>query len=372
MARPRLPGRRLLVLDGAAAAGFTVLPWLAGLRPDGTAWWAAAAGAGLPVAVRRIWPVPVFLAVLVDVCAAIPLRLGPTSLLALAYSAYLVSVSRVRRRQPSAVVVGAAAAVGAAGLLATGSRHAPGATYVSELTLGVVAVCAAWAAGVVVRERREGARRLVEQTLERAKAEERLRVARDVHDVVTHSMGLIVVRASVANHLAGEHPEEAQSALADIERISRGAMADLRTTLRMLRRDDPAAAHADPAPKLSDLSSLLATAEAAGVQVELKAGVPAALPDAVELSVFRIVQEALTNVVRHAAPTRCTVAIAADQETVTIEVCDDGPGPGHRAHGLSGGLGLVGMHERAAAHGGSLIAGPRPEGGFAVRAVLPY
>lgn len=365
------PKRRLLALDGAAAVGFSVLPWLAGVSHAGGVAWALALGAGLPLAVRRLWPVPVLCVVVLDACVATPLRLGPTSLLAAAYAAYTVSVSRSRRMRASALAVGSIAGLGAAGLMMAGARNASGDTYPSRLTLGLVVVCAAWTAGGVVRERREAARRLLEQVVARSKVEERLQLARDIHDVVTHSVGIIAVKASVANHVAGAHPDEALQALVEIEQISRKALGDLRTTLRELRSQDEAVNGAN-APGLADLLPVISGAEAAGVRVEFQTDLATRPPDAVGLSAFRIVQEALTNVVKHAAPTDCRVAIAADHRAMTVEVCDDGPGPGHRTHSLSGGLGIVGMQERVAAHGGSLTVGPRAEGGYAVRAELPY
>lgn len=369
------PRRRLLVLDGAAAAGFSVLPWLAGVSHAGGVAWTLALGAGLPLAVRRLWPVPVLCAVVLDACVAIPLRLGPTSLLAAAYAAYTVSVSRSRRTRASALAVASIAGLGGAGLMMAGARNAPGDTYPSRLTLGLVVVCAAWTAGGVVRERRDAARRLLEQVVARSKVEERLQLARDIHDVVTHSVGIIAVKASVANHVAGAHPDEALQALVEIEQISRKALGDLRTTLRELRSQDEVvngAVNGANAPGLADLLPVISGAEAAGVRVEFQTDLAARPPDAVGLSAFRIVQEALTNVVKHAAPTGCRVAIVADHRAMTVEVCDDGPGPGHRRHSLSGGLGIVGMQERVAAHGGSLTVGPRAEGGYAVRAELPY
>ena len=372
-----IPRRRLIVLDMLAALGFALLPELSVLRPAGvgvssTAVWLLASGVALPLAVRRLWPVPVFVLVLAAACVALPFGLGPTSFLAAAYALYLVAVVRRRPTGGSAVWVGAVSTVGAAGLTMTGGRHYRGGTPVVQLVFGLLVLGATWAAGSAVRERRENLRRVVEQAAERAKVEERLRIARDIHDIVTHSVGLIAVKAGVANHVVAGHPEEAQEALRVIENVSRRALSDLRATLKVLRGDAEQTQDLRPALGLSDLPSLVRAAEAAGVRVELHSGCVEDPPEGVALAAFRIVQEALTNVAKHAGPTRCRVHLTAGQGTLTIDVADDGSASTHGPAATGGGLGLVGMRERAAAHGGTVTAGPRPDGGFRVLATLPY
>ncbi|MEV8532581.1 sensor histidine kinase [Streptomyces sp. NPDC051211] len=370
--------RRLIMLDVLAALGFALLPQVAVLRPDvsgevaHTTVWPVLLCTALPLAVRRLWPVPVFAFVLTAACVALALGLGPTPFLAAAYVLYLVAVTWKRPTRLSAVLVGGVSVAGAGALTLTGGRHYQGGSLGVQLVFGLLVLGATWAAGSAVRERRESMRRVIEQAAERAKVEERLRIAREIHDVVTHSVGLIAVKAGIANHVVATHPEEAHEALTVIEDVSRRALRDMRATLKVLRRDPEDAQDLRPALGLSDLPSLVRTAEAAGVRVDLRSHCPEEPPDGVALSAFRIVQEALTNVVKHAAPTRCRVHLVADRGALTVDVADDGPGPAHRPTVPGSGLGLVGMRERATAHGGTLTAGPREDGGFRVSATLPY
>ncbi|MFE2964509.1 sensor histidine kinase [Streptomyces sp. NPDC059340] len=371
--------RSLILLDGAAALGFALLPQLTLVRPDsggapgGLAVSLLSFATALPLAVRRLWPVPVFATALVASCVALAAGLGPAVFLAAAYALYLVATTRRRQLGRSAVIVGGASTAGAALLTVTGGQHYTGGTLAVQLLFGLLVLGATWAAGTAVRERRESLRRTIVQAAEQAKVEERMRIARDIHDVVTHSVGLIAIKAGVANHVIATHPEEAREALTVIEDISRRALRDMRATLRVLRRE-----HVDqqqdlqPVPGLSDLPSLVHTAEAAGVSVDLRSDYAEEPPDGVALTAFRIVQEALTNVVKHAAPTRCLVSVTAQDGVLTIGVTDDGPGPGHRPTVPGGDMGLVGMRERAVAHGGTLTAGPRPGTGFRILATLPY
>jgi signal transduction histidine kinase len=315
----------------------------------------------------------VFAIVLVASCVALAAGLGPAVFLSAAYALYLVATTRRRQLGRSAVIVGGASTAGAALLTVTGGQHYTGGTLAVQLLFGLLVLGATWAAGTAVRERRESLRRTIVQAAEQAKVEERMRIARDIHDVVTHSVGLIAIKAGVANHVIATHPEEAREALTVIEDISRRALRDMRATLKVLRRE-----HVDqqqdlqPVPGLSDLPSLVRTAEAAGVSVDLRSDCAEEPPDGVALTAFRIVQEALTNVVKHAAPTRCLVSVTAQDGVLTIGVTDDGPGPGHRPTVPGGDMGLVGMRERAVAHGGTLTAGPRPGAGFRILATLPY
>lgn len=371
--------RRLILLDGAAALGFALLPQLTLVRPDngdapgGLAVSLLSLATALPLAVRRLWPVPVFAIVLIASCVALAAGLGPAVFLSAAYALYLVATTRRRQLGRSAVIVGGASTAGAALLTVTGGQHYTGGTLAVQLLFGLLVLGATWAAGTAVRERRESLRRTIVQAAEQAKVEERMRIARDIHDVVTHSVGLIAIKAGVANHVIATHPEEAGEALAVIEDISRRALRDMRATLKVLRRE-----HVDqqqdlqPVPGLSDLPSLVRTAEAAGVSVDLRSDCAEEPPDGVALTAFRIVQEALTNVVKHAAPTRCLVSVTAQDGVLTIGVTDDGPGAGHRPTVPGGEMGLVGMRERAVAHGGTLTAGPRPGAGFEILATLPY
>ncbi|WEH16171.1 sensor histidine kinase [Streptomyces sp. VNUA24] len=374
-----LPRRRLIMLDVPAALGFALLPQVAVLRPDlaggvnGATLWLLSLSTALPLVVRRLWPVPVFGFVLAATCVALAVGVGPIPFLATAYALYVVATTRRQRPGLSAAFITGLCAVGAVLLTATGGQSYQGGTRVVQVLFGLLVLGATWAAGAAVRERRESTRRAIEHAAEQAKVEERLRIARDIHDVVTHSVGLIAIKAAVANHVVVTHPEEAQEALKVIEDISRRALSDMRATIRVLRREpDGDAQDLRPALGLSDLPTLARTAEAAGVRVDLRSMCPEEPPDGVALSAFRIVQEALTNVVKHAAPTGCRVHLSAGQGTLVIDVADDGPGAGHRPTVPGGGMGLVGMKERTAAHGGTLSAGPVPGGGFRVLATLPY
>ncbi|GGL59435.1 hypothetical protein GCM10014719_70990 [Planomonospora parontospora subsp. antibiotica] len=205
--------------------------------------------------------------------------------------------------------------------------------------------------------------------------DERRRIARELHDVIGHSMSLITVKATVANHLADARPQEVRAALAVIEQTSRSALAEIHRVLDLLRADgDP---HQDrlPAPGMADLPGLAAHARSAGVEVDLAVREGAVLPAAAAMSVYRIVQQALTNVVTHAGPTRCAVTVDVDGREAVIEVVDDGPRHGRPPcadRAGQGGHGLIGMRERARMYGGAFEAGPRPGGGFRVAARLPY
>ncbi|MFL6142715.1 MAG: sensor histidine kinase [Labedaea sp.] len=222
------------------------------------------------------------------------------------------------------------------------------------------------AAGAALAARRSGLAARREQAQERTRrlAEaERLRIAREVHDVVAHSLAMINVQAGVGAHVADRRPEQAKAALMAIKEASHAALADLRATLAVLRSG---AGHA-PAPSLRRLADLTDATGAAGLPVRVD-GEPGELPAAVDSAAYRIVQESLTNAVRHARDaTAITVRFSRAEGGIEVLVCDDGSGsvaPGS-------GNGLRGMRERAEALGGTLSAGARAEGGFQVRAVLP-
>jgi signal transduction histidine kinase len=203
-------------------------------------------------------------------------------------------------------------------------------------------------------------------------SEERLRIARELHDVVAHSMSLIAVKAGVANHVAASRPEEAADALRVIEDTSKQALTEMRRVLGVLRTDDAPRDELAPAPGLGNLPELAERAASAGVRVILDLRADPDLPTGVSLSGYRIVQEALTNVIRHAAPARCAVTVTARDGEVRIEVVDDGAGRGVPPAEHHPGHGLAGMRERALACGGEFTAGPHSGSGFRVNARLPY
>jgi signal transduction histidine kinase len=226
----------------------------------------------------------------------------------------------------------------------------------------------------VQRERVADAARNRAEEQKRRASEERLRVARELHDVLAHNISLINVQAGVALHLIDERPEQARTALAAIKQASKDALGELRSVLGVLRAPDDEAPRA-PAPSLSRLEGLVSRAASAGLTVEVAVdGEPRQLPAPVDLAAFRIVQEALTNVTRHSGTARsATVHLRYDDEDLTVEIDDDGRGlPGRPADALAGtGSGIQGMRERAIALGGTLEAGPRIGGGFSVTATLP-
>jgi signal transduction histidine kinase len=188
-----------------------------------------------------------------------------------------------------------------------------------------------------------------------------------VHDVLAHTITVIAVQAAAATEALDDRPEDAREALGAVRGAAREAMTELRSTLALLRTGpvDPGAPH----PGLPQLHQLRQRAEAAGTAVTLTVVGDRSLPPAVERAIFRIVQEALTNTIRHAAASTATVAIDLTGAEVTVEVTDDGTATDVDA--AAGGHGLAGMRERARALGGSLDAGPRPDGGFRVAARLP-
>lgn len=211
-----------------------------------------------------------------------------------------------------------------------------------------------------------------EREAQRRVDEERLRIARELHDVVAHTVAVIAVQAGVASDVFDQDPAETRAALGRIRAASREAMAELKATVGVLRGGEGGDAPRAPAPGLNQLDTLITTASRAGLRVQLAvSGEGRPLPTAVDLASYRIIQESLTNVLRHARATTATVAIGYQPDGLTIEVADDGRGSQVPVASGQGGHGLAGMQERTAAVGGRLEAGPQPGGGFRVRAWLP-
>jgi signal transduction histidine kinase len=262
-------------------------------------------------------------------------------------------------------------------------------------TVGVFAVlaqfAAVWAIGIAMRNRRAATEARVREADERAEAErqgaarvlaeERLRIAQELHDVVAHSISVIAVQAGVGAHVLDERPEQARAALEAISSTSRGTLAELRRLLGVLRDSEGARSHA-PAPCLGDLPHLVDEVRAVGVPVTLHTeGTANGVHAGIELSAYRIVQEALTNVIKHAGTTsRVDVTIRYVPGLLDVEIVDDGRGLASRsANGSTNGgaldgtgHGLIGMRERVEVWGGELFVGPRPGGGYRVKATLPY
>jgi signal transduction histidine kinase len=331
----------------------------------------------LPLAARRRFPGTVLgICVATGVAFAAlfmpPFVLGPAMLVA------VYSVAAYGRRWVSL----AGLVVAELGLAAVWLTPAMLERSTFLLFMGVIAV--AWVMGHFVGDRQVYAAQLEERTAElerareelarRAVAEERLRLARELHDVVAHAMSVIAVQSGVGAHVAASRPEEVGKALAAIEATSRGALEELRRLLGVLRQDSEPQASLTPVPGLANLDRLLAEVGKAGLAVRVRVeGTPLQLPAGVDLSAYRIVQEALTNVAKHAGPAHAQVTIGYRDQDVTVEITDDGRGvvtPVGDGRGGTG-HGLIGMRERVAAFNGHLEVGPRPGGGFRVAARLP-
>lgn len=373
-----MPSRRLLLIDAAAALAvcaaylsfaafdgsdgtpiFSGPPWLA---------WLIATTVGLPIAVRRLWPIGAASVVVLGCAASSVLDLTREPFVPAALVLYSVGALLPRRRS-IAVLAGAFAVLGG-GLVAGVHLITPSETLSGTATL-VAAVWAiaggGWAAGLLMRRKRIEVANAAASDLARVVIEERMRIARELHDIVSHSLSLIAVQAGVANHIADEQPERAREAMRSIEATSRDALAEMRSVLTVLRADAPSGTRA-PVPGLADLDALVDRAREAGVVVEANIDVPVRVPDGVALAVHRVVQESLTNVVKHAGGGRCEVTVRADRSEVRAAIVDDGV----RQAASAGGHGLIGMRERVLMYGGTFSAGPVPEGGFAVRAVVPF
>jgi signal transduction histidine kinase len=228
-----------------------------------------------------------------------------------------------------------------------------------------------WAIGTVVRLAHEAEQRVRQEETRRRADEERLRIAREVHDVVGHGLAVINLQAGVALHVVGRRPEQAEVALAAIKRSSKEALEELRRTLAVFRQPETGDGPWRPALGLGQLEALAAAMAEGGLPVQVVVtGERAKLPATVDLAAYRIVQESLSNVARHAGPATATVRVGYQPDAVVLEIADTGRGGAAGVAG-PGGHGIAGMRERAAAVGGTLQAGPTAEGGFLVRARLP-
>ena len=360
----------LAVAVTSDTAGAGRVPW----RPLDALGYVLLALGPLALVARRRWPLGV-LAVVEAVSLAYSARTYPEGGTGLTVFVALYTVAAMERRR----LVVAAAAVTVALAVVTEVTFYRATMFEGEPLYGAVVLLAAVFLGEAVRNRRayvaelrdraERAERTREDEARRRVDEERMRIARELHDVVSHSIGVISVQAGVAAHLLERRPDKAGEALATIRQASDEALDELHAMLGVLRQPDGRAPLA-PAPGLAQLDALVAQAEGAGLQVKVAVtGEAAKLPPAVDLACYRIVQESLTNVVRHAGAGQATVTITADGDALVVEVTDDGAGSPGSGNGAR--QGIVGMRERARALGGTLHAGPRPEGGFRVSARLP-
>jgi signal transduction histidine kinase len=368
-----------MLLDAGLAAAGTTLAALALWLPEGLpgtpstapAWLLALLSLmiGAPLALRRRAPLVMWAVIWAGVITqALTVHVLPQGLdvVVLCAACYALGAYNSLRRSAAALVL----AVPAIAVCALGERWSRGAVLPFP-QIFIIVLVALWLTGVVVRARRQAAslaarNAALERRAEEAAAAERVRIARELHDIVAHHLSVMVLQAAGARASG----TDAGLALEKIERSGRQALAETRRLLGVLRdsqEDDGLA----PQPGIGDLAALADSVRAAGVPVSLAVDDDhGELPAAVGVSAYRIVQEALTNVLKHAGPARADVTIGCAGGAVMIEVTDDGPGT--PAGGLRvGGQGLAGMHERVAVFGGELQVGPRPGGGFAVRARLP-
>ena len=323
----------------------------------------------LPLLLRRRYPLPV-LAVVLPAAIATQFIVGVLPPFALGLALYTVASHTERR---IAFRAGSVTLVALAVLLAT--RTGPNARE-SVVRLIIIA-CATWILGDNVRtkrayyreleERAERLEREREDNIRRAAAEEQGRIARELHDVIAHSVSVMVVQAAAAIDIFERQPERAKEALLSIEESGRSALTELRRLLGVVRSDERG--RLEPQPGLAALEELLDQVRSTGLEVELRLdGELSELPSGVDLSAYRIVQEALTNTLKHARATRVLVHLERRERELTIEVTDDGAGSGEES---ANGHGLIGMRERAALLGGELEVGAQGGGGFAVRVRLP-
>jgi signal transduction histidine kinase len=208
-----------------------------------------------------------------------------------------------------------------------------------------------------------------EQTVAAAKAaeEERRRIARELHDIISHGLGLVVLQAGVADQVLDRDPDRAREALAQIRRTGQEAIGELSTLVGLIRENPPTSA--DPQPTLADIERLVDSTRAAGLDVHIQTlGPPRSLPAAVELNAYRVVQEGLTNALKHAGHAKVDVLLHYRSSDLEIEIADDGRAT---QRGNGGGHGLPGLRERVAVFSGSFEAGRQPEGGWRIRASFP-
>jgi signal transduction histidine kinase len=344
------------------------------------------------------WSVPVFGCVLV--ASALLLRRWPLAALAVTLGG-AVAILALHSKLVNAVIIVLAVAAGLeiCYMAATRTRRVsvtgaavtfgvsllillPGAESAGSVRIGnapgiptvtmVVFVIAiiAWLIGHSIRQAQTRAEQLRTQAATQTELAERLRIARELHDMVTHSIGIIAIQAGSGRSVFDARPDEARDALAAIEAASRETLSGLRRMVTGLRRAEPEPGQAPlgPAPGLADIERLAATTLDAGVQVDVDwRGSREPLPADIDLSAFRIIQEAVTNVVRHAGTGQCQVVIDQQDGQLSIEVTDGGRGGSPAGTGY----GITGMRERAVLLGGDFSAGPRPDGGFRVAARLP-
>jgi signal transduction histidine kinase len=349
-------------LAGCLVALSQVEVWRYGVAGGSTAAAATLGAAGLVVAWRTRFPVwtAVLVAASLTACGSFAGEpVSATSVAAMTVSFFSVGAMANRRRSVSTLV----------GAMLLGLMMTQPLSINDYLAITLTSFVVPWLVGLLWLRHRSAATDEREQAMntQRAVEAERLKLARDLHDVVSHNVGMIAVQAGAADVFLDKDPAATRESLRAIEGGARNTLLELRRLLGLLRDGDP-----EPQThglSLADLDSVVDAADQAGIRVELSAeGRPARLGSTVEVTAYRIIQEALTNVVAHAGPCRVEVVLRYDDDVLDLDITDDGAGREGTSHGR---FGLLGLQERAALLGGSLDAGPRSGGGFRVHAVLP-
>jgi signal transduction histidine kinase len=390
---PRSRAARRWALDAAIAAVVTAVQLgstyadssrHAGAGQAGTLSYVLLTVGGAALILRRRYPVGVLAVTLATTLWAAGGN-GRGIYLALIVAFFSAVLAKKRIAAIASLVIGYAASVWP--VLIGQSGH-PSTTFAVALAAGLIFLLSA---AELIRSRNQRTAALARsrtEELRRLAGEERMKMARDLHDVVAHNISVINVQANTALHLMDRQPERARLALTTINEVSKQALVELRSVLGVLRDVDESAPRS-PSPGLGRLGDLVDSATAAGLTVRIDTGLDGTgtgsaawarppLPADVDLAAYRIIQEALTNSARHSGGSRATVRVSYGDGALVIEVDDDGvPRSGGRGTargsgpGNGAGNGIAGMTERAKVLGGTLQAGPRPEGGFSVRAWLP-
>jgi signal transduction histidine kinase len=322
--------------------------------------------ATLPMAVRRRWPLQAFAVVLAGTLGTVALGIKETTITVATFVLFTVAVQESRRWSLLALAATEAEVVVSFVLVSKGDDLL-NAAFAALVQLTV------WVVGYAVGRHRADLARLQQQSLRRALAEQRLEMARELHDVVAHAMSVVAVQAGVGSHLIATRPDQAAKSLSAIEATARAALSETRSLLGVMRDSAQDPAGLTPPPGIGSVSGLVRQLTDAGQPVSLRVeGQQRTLPPTLELSAYRVVQEALTNVVRHAGRSAAAeVVICYDDQGVQVTVTDDGAGQAAARHSPHPGHGLTGMRERVSLLGGDLRAGPRSEGGYQVMARLP-
>jgi signal transduction histidine kinase len=338
----------------------------------------AAAGYTLPFAWRRVRPPLAVAVVVVSVVSTSLLLTDATDFFVPFLGVMLFAYSAGAYADGAAAYAGLALMV--AGVL-TVTMLSP-AQVVGDYIFPTAFAAVAWLSGRAVRTRTQLTEELHEAAAreqeareldaQRAAADERRRIAREMHDVVAHSVSVMVVQAGGARRILARDPERAVAAAEQIERTGREALAEMRRLLGVLHREDDAHDARAPQPTMAGVDALVARAREAGLPVELHVeGARRSLPAGLDLAAFRVVQEGLTNALKYAGSAPTDVHVRWRERTLELEILDRGPGPARDRFDGGGGHGLVGMRERVKLYGGELEAGRRRGGGFRIHAKLP-